>query len=134
MTDLIYHVLSNDSGVTAITGNRITVDMRTQRAGTPAITIDWVATDDEYALGGNVCTNEYTYEVIGYSTDMATAHNLLKAMRSALNTLNGTYNTGANTYTVVASEIVDRHVETIIDLDVIESSLTLIVTTNDTAS
>ena len=134
MIDLVYHILTNDAGVSAITTN-VYADARQQTDATPGIVIEWVATDDEYALGGMVCNNIYTIDLIGYSKDMATAHNLLKAMRSAVNTLNGNYTTAAgNSYTVVSSEITDRNAETIVDLDVIESSLTVEITTQDTPS
>ena len=134
MIDLVYHILTNDAGVTAITTN-VYADARQQQDSTPGIVIEWVATDDEYALGGAVCNNVYTVDLIGYSKDMATAHGLLDAMREAINTLNGNYTTAAgNTYTVIASDITDRNIETIVDLDIIESSLTVEITTNDTPS
>ena len=133
MLDLTYHILTNETAVTDIVPTaRIYADERVQTDALPGIIMEWIATDEEYPIGGAPCVSYYTYDIIAYSKNMAEAHTLSRAIKNAFDLYNGQVTTSAgNTYTVVACEITDRHIETLRDLDTIEITVSIEITVNE---
>lgn len=136
MIDAVKHILANDTAVTAIVpANRMTANERVQGAALPAIMLDLVSTDDFYCLGQFEDVSEYTFDIVGYTAGYAQAHQLMDAIRSAIGFYKGSITTSeGNTYTVVATEIVNRDIDKDSGLDAIETTVTVEVMIQHTAS
>ena len=101
----------------------------------PAIMMEWVSTEDGYALGQSDGTSEYTIDIVGYSNNLADAHSLMDAIKTAVDRYQGSFTTTiGNTYEVVACEILDRYIEKVTGIDCIETNVSILLTTNNTAS
>lgn len=136
MTDLIKHILDNNAAVTAIVPTaRITSNEREQGAALPAIMIDWVSTNDGYALGQSDGTSEYTFDIIGYTKTMGQAAALMTAIKEAVDRYAGSFTASTgNFHHVIACEILDRNIEKTTGLDALEITVSISLTTNNTAS
>ena len=129
MINLLHNLLSSDATVSGLTGTKIYYSYREQKTGTPAIVLDWVSTDDGYALGGMRCDSIYTVDVVAFANNLGTLHSLTQAIISALDSYSGTVNTPEGiTYNVVACQLLDRNFETAMDSDTHEGTLTFEIT------
>lgn len=132
MTDLVYNILSNDAAVTSVVpASRIFSDYRSQTTATPAIVMEWMDTDDDYALGGGRCYSIYTVDVLTFAKGYGTTDTLTKAIIAALDNYSGSVTcTTGNTYDVVATQMVNRNVEAGTDDNIVEGSITFEITIN----
>lgn len=129
MLDLVYHILSNDTDTNTAVGGRITADIRVQTNGTPAITMEWVSTDD---LRFNIdsCNHAvYTVDVYILSKTLPECASVMGNVSSALERYRGTVNTAAgNTYNVVNCTTQNRTMEVIEQGDMVEGQITFEIT------
>ena len=129
MLDLLYHVLTNDTDVNTAVSGRITADLRVQGEGTPAITMEWVATDDLRSNRDSCEHSVYTAEVYIYSKSLPECSSIMGNVVSALNRYKGSVTTSAgNTYNVVNTLIQNRNMEVVDDTDLVEGQVTIEIT------
>lgn len=129
MIDLVYHILTNHSATNTAVGGRITADLRVQTQGTPAITIDWLATDDLYRLKDTCKHSVYTVDVYIHSQSMGECATVMGHVLDALDRFKGqvTPATG-NTYTVINTTVIDRTIDVLDEADMIEGQITFEIT------
>ena len=129
MTDLVYHILTNHAATNSAVGGRITADIRVQTEGTPAITMDWIATDDLYHLKDTCKHYRYTIDVYVNSKTMGECATVMGHVVDALDRYKGTVTPATgNTYTVINCTVENRTMEVIHEADMVEGQLSFSIT------
>ena len=94
MINGLRHLLTNDATVAALVpAERIFNGFRSQLSETPAIVLDWVTTNDDYALGGSRCVSEYTVDILVYSKRYSELSAVMDAVTDLLESYTGTVTT-----------------------------------------
>lgn len=129
MLDLVYHILSNDAATNTSVGGRITADLRVQQEGTPAITMEWINTNDLYRLKDTCKHAVYTVDIYVYSKSLGECDTVMKNVIAALERYKGAVTTSTgNNYTVVNTLVQDRTMEVIEGTDMVEGQITFEIT------
>lgn len=129
MLDLVYHILSNDSATNTAVGGRITTDLRVQTEATPAITMEWVNTNDLYYSKDACKHSVYTVDVYVYSKTLGECDTVMGHVLAALDRYKGAVSPSTgNTYTVVNTLVQDRTMEVLSEANMVEGQITFEIT------
>ena len=116
MLDLTYHLLSNDAAVNTAVSGRITTDLRVQTEDTPAVVMDWLATNEIYSNLDTCRHSLYTVDILVYTKDLPTCSDIMGKVMTALDRYTGTVTPATgNTYNVVNISIQNRNFNLIND-------------------
>ena len=129
MLDLVYHLLTNDTDVNTATAGRITTDLRVQTQGTPAITMEYVSSEDLYYSKDSCKHYIYNIDIYVFTKTIGECDTIMKQVAAAVDRYQGTVTlpTG-NTYTVSNILIENRDIEVILEADMVEGQLSLRIT------
>ena len=129
MLDLLYHILTTDNDVNASVDGRITADLRIQKAATPAITMEWVATDDISTNRDSCLHSVYTAEVYVHSRSLPECNTIMGHCIDVLRRYRGTATTSTGQqYDIVNVVIQNRSMEVLDGADMVEGQITIEIT------
>lgn len=129
MLDLVYHLLTTDTDVNTATNGRITTDLRVQTQDTPAITIEYIASEDMYFNCDPKKQYVYNVDVTVYTKNIGECDTLMKQVANAVDRKKGNYSlTTGNTYDVVNTIIINRDIDVLAEDDMVQGQLSLEIT------
>ena len=129
MLDMVYYLLTQDTDVNTATSGRITTDLRVQTQDTPAITIEYVSSEDLYYSKDSCKHYIYTIDIYVFTKTIGECDTLMKQVAAVVDRYSGTetLSTG-NTYTVSNIQIQNRDIDVMAEADMVEGQLSLRIT------